>query len=264
MHGTRRWIAGLLILTAAALGALACNGDGAADEAVEPALPEGGTGGVYLALGDSVAAGSGASDAIGTSYVALVADALRARYGETLEVRSLAVSGHTTQQLIDEQLPAAVAALEQGDVRLVTVTISGNDLAPYMAEPACRPDPSNPACPLEDGLLEVERRLSLILRELRSAGPEAVIVIQLYPNLFSGTGHEFERPADIAFDMLNGVITGVAHRHGVLVADPRRAFVAEGRYLTHLDDPTPDAHPNDDGYRAIADAFLEVLGLDSG
>lgn len=262
------WRAGafavLLTLTAVALGALACNGDGATDEAVKVMLPEHGTGGVYLALGDSVAAGSGASDGAGTSYVALVADALRTRFGETLEVQSLAISGHTTQQLIDAQLPVAVEALEQRDVRLVTVTISGNDLAPYMTESACQPDPSNPACPLEDGLLEVERRLSLILRELRSADPEAVIVIQLYPNLFSGTGHEFERPADIAFDMLNGVITGVARRHEVLVADPRRAFVAEGLYLTHLDDPTPDAHPNDDGYRAIADAFLEVLGLDGG
>lgn len=224
-------------------------------------LPENGSRSVYLALGDSIAAGSGATDASSTGYVALVEEALRERFGEPLELQSLAVAGHTTQNLIDEQLGPAVERLSEGSVRLVTVTIGGNDLGQFAAEVACLPDPSDLACPLEDGLLDVERRLSFILRELQSADPEATIAVQLYPNLFSGTAHQFERPADIAFDLLNGVITGVANRHGVLVADPRHAFVAEGLYLTHIADPTPDAHPNDDGYRAIADAFLETLGL---
>jgi lysophospholipase L1-like esterase len=100
-----------------------------------------------------------------------------------------------------------------------------------------------------------------MLQELREAGPEATIVIQAYPNLFSGTGHQLERSAEIAFDLLNGVITGVARRRGVLVADPRPAFFLNGEKLTRLLEPTPDAHPNDAGYRAIADAFLEVLEL---
>lgn len=262
MRTSYRWAAAILGPLVLAL-VLAC-ADGEPDGADSAPLPQEGTGGIYLALGDSIAAGAGASDATNTGYVALVAEALRMRFGETLQVQSLAVASHTTQDLIDQQLPTALERLQEGDVRVVTLTISGNDLQQYAAHPACLQDPTEPTCPLENGLLQVEQRLSFILQELREGGPKAAIVIQAYPNLFSGTGHQFERAADIAFDLLNGVIVPVAERHDVLVADPRRAFFLNGSILTHLQDRTPDAHPNDAGYRAIADAFLEALGLSSG
>ena len=95
----------------------------------------------------------------------------------------------------------------------------------------------------------------------KAAGPDLPIVAQLYPNLFSGTSHEFREQAETAFRLLNGVIAGVARSHDVLTADPRRAFQGEGQFLTHLLDDPPDAHPNDAGYVEIADAFLEELGL---
>ena len=240
---------------------IACGGSGSSDSAV---VFKDATGGVYLALGDSVAAGSGASDPATTSYVGLVADALRTLFGDTMTVESLATAGHTTQLLIDEQLGRAVELFEVGDVRLVTITIGGNDLGIYAAHQACVLDPANPDCPLEDGLLEVEERLDEIFGRLRAAaGPDVPIVVQLYPNLFSGTGHQFTQQAETAFRLLNGVITGVARSHDVLRADPRRAFQGEGRVLTHLLDDVPDAHPNDAGYQEIAEAFLEELGLEN-
>ena len=242
-----------------ALVAVACNGGGEREDGAPILAPA--TGGVYLALGDSVADGSGASDPESTDYVALVAEALQPRFSDALAVQSLAVPGHTTETLIAEQLPLALEALERGDVRLVTITIGGNDLSQYGAHEACLLDPADSACPLEDGLLEVERRLAEILSRLTAAGPGAVIAIQLYPNLFSGTGHEFTRQADTAFGLLNGVIASVAARYDVVVADPRRDFAGAGARLTHLLDRTPDAHPTDDGHRVIADAFLEALGI---
>ena len=239
---------------------VACGGGGSSNS---PVVFEDAAGGVYLALGDSVAAGSGASDPGTTSYVGLVTEALRTKFGDTMTVESLATASHTTQLLIDEQLGRAVELFEVGDVRLVTITIGGNDLGIYAAHEACVLDPANPDCPLEDGLLEVEERLDEIFGRLRAAaGPDVPIVVQLYPNLFSGTGHQFTQQADTAFRLLNGVIIGVARSHDVLRADARQAFQGEGRVLTHLLDDVPDAHPNDAGYEAIAEAFLEELGLD--
>jgi lysophospholipase L1-like esterase len=241
---------------------IACDG-GSSSVTTSSLLPEGEEGGVYLALGDSIAEGEGASDSETTDYVAQVAEALRSLYGDSIEVQSLAVGGHTTQDLIDTQLAPAIQALTQGDVRLVTVTIGGNDLFQYSADPDCVADPADADCPLEAGLVDVERRLDQILAELRQAGPDATIVIELYPNLFSGTGHAFSRSADTAFGLLNGVIEGVARRNEVLVADPVLAFEGKGGEYTHTLDPTPDFHPTDAGYKAIAGAFLDVLGLEA-
>ena len=256
-----RWAVALLGLVALAFAGLACDTGGGESAVVTPTSPlPDVTGGVYLALGDSIAAGGGAS-AASTSYVALVAQALRSRFGEEMELQSLAVGGHTTQDLIDQQLPRALERLVAGDVRVVTVTIALNDLGVYFVDGACLPDPSVPACPLEDGLLEVEQRLDRILGDLREAGPGATIVILAYPNFYSGTGHQLERPAEIAFDLLDGVMSTVAKRHNVLVADPRAAFQDRGNELTLLLDAEPDFHPNDAGHRVIADAVLEVLGV---
>ena len=84
-------------------------------------------GGLYLALGDSIAAGSGALDAKAMSYVGLVKNVL-SQYFNDVELRNLAVGGHTTQELIDQQLAPTVDALRNEDVMLVTITIGGNDL----------------------------------------------------------------------------------------------------------------------------------------
>ncbi len=256
----RPHLASLALLITFALAALPCGG-GSSNVTTSSLAPGLEPGGVYLALGDSIAAGEGASDAGQTSYVALVAQALEAELSEAPELVLFAVGGHTTQDLIDQQLAPALGRIGQGNVRLVTITIGGNDLFQYSADPDCVLDPTDPDCPLEAGLIDVERRLDRILGDLRAAGPETAIVIEVYPQLFSGSGHMFERQAETAFNLLNGVITSVARRHGVLVADPRPAFEGRSTKLTHILDEPEDFHPNDAGHRAIAAAFLEVLGL---
>lgn len=249
----------LVLLTLAALAAgLGC---GSSAGRTGPPLPKSGSGGVYIALGDSFAAGNGASRPETTSYVALIAGALRDRYGAGLELRNLAAGGATTQSLIDGQLPAALDLLRQGNVRLVTITIGGNDLNALGGNATCQRDPADPACPIADILTSIEQRLDDTFQQLQQAGPNTTIAIELYPNIFSGTGHMFEQSAATAFDLLNSVITNVTMRHHVILADPRTPFNGNGPTLTHLLDPTPDPHPNDAGHRAIAGAFLKALGL---
>jgi lysophospholipase L1-like esterase len=250
-------------LIALACVPVAC-GDSSTDT-TEGEAPEIAGGGVYLALGDSIAAGEGASDPETTDYAARIAASITDETGEAPDVQSLAVGGATTQDLIDRQLGPALDRIEAGNVQLVTITIGGNDMFEYSTDPDCVKDPVDPGCPLEEGLFDVEERLDRILAELSDAAPETAIVINVYPQLFSGSGHDYERSAEKAFDLLNGVITTVAERNGVLLADPRPDFQQRSRDLTHIDEEPVDFHPNDTGYRVIADAFLTVLGLpDSG
>ena len=244
----------------AAFAAIACGGSNAGSSLI----PESPQGGVYVALGDSIAAGSGATDAATKSYVGLVDAALKQRLGDGLRLQSLAVGGHTTQDLIDKQLQPALDALRAGDVRLVTITIGGIDLNILQSDPnaaACIVDVNDARCPVANILVGTEQRLDQILGALRAATPKTPIVIEVYPNLFSGTGHIFEKAAAVAFGKLDDVIERSAQRNNVLVADPRSAFEGKGGQLTHTLDPTPDFHPNDAGHRLIADAFLKILGL---
>lgn len=240
----------LVFVAVAAVLAFACGGS---SNSTADAPDD--TGGVYLALGDSIAQGEGASDPERTDYVAIVEGALKQRYDDSFRTESLAVGGHATQDLIDQQLQPAVQAIQGGDVRVVTVTIGGNDLYVLANHPICPTDPSSPDCPFGDILSGAAQRLDTILRTLHEAGP-ATIVIELYPNLFSGTGNAFEGPATFAFGRLNDVIEETAARYDVLIADPRADFEGHATDLT-----APNFHPNDDGHALIAAAFLKALGL---
>ncbi len=249
------------ILATLGLVAIACSSSTSGDRGATATANA--TTGVYLALGDSFAAGKGASSADLTSYVALVRGGYEEHIRHSVQLTSLAVPGNNTQDLIDKQLPAALDVARTGDVRLITLTIGGNDLNIIQSDPnvgACIIDVNDPKCPVANILVGTEQRLDQILSALHAAAPKATIVIEDYPDLFSGSGHPFEMPAKVAFGLLDGVIDRVAKRNDVLIADPRAAFVGRSLELTHIHDTPPDFHPNDAGHRLIADAFLKALG----
>jgi lysophospholipase L1-like esterase len=245
-----------ILICALALLAGACGGY----STKASVLPKG-EGGVYIALGDSIAFGENASDPERSDYVAQVFAALQQRYGDSLRLESLAAGGHATQDLIDQQLQPAIDLIGKGDVRVVTITIGGNDLYVLADNPTCPTAPQSPDCPFDEILSATQARLETILHELRTAGPNVAIAIQVYPNLFSGSGHAFEGPATYSFGRLNDAIEAVAGRNDVLVADPRAEFAGRSRELTGTFDTPANFHPNDAGYAIIAAAFLNVLGL---
>src|SRR5438874_11224543 len=83
--------------------------------------------GVYISLGDSIAAGNGSSDPSTTSFVALVDH----DEGE-LPLINLADAGATTQEVIDNQVPWAVGAMNGSDVAVITISVGGNDRAGHI------------------------------------------------------------------------------------------------------------------------------------
>ena len=239
-----RIVASLCALVLAASAAAACSGS--SEKTYR---------GTYIALGDSIAAGNGASDKASTSFVADLA-----RDEHLDDVRNLAVAGSTTQDVIDTQLPDAVAAIKAGDVGLITIAVGGYDLAALIPNASCQEDPLPASCPLDEALADVEARLDRILGALRDADGNVPIVLLLYPNFFSGTGHPFEAPAGRVLPRLDEVIGRVARRYEhTALAAAAPAFEGEGGSLTHVLDPQFDPHPNDAGHRAIADAFEAAL-----
>jgi lysophospholipase L1-like esterase len=208
---------------------------------------------VYVSVGDSVAAGYGASDPASTSFAALIAAE------EDLSLYNVAKANVTTRQVIDEQLPDVLPILGSGRVRLITISAGGNDLAALIPNASCVEEPLRASCPLDSTLAGVADRLDEMLRLLRDANPNVPIVILGYPNFFAGTDHAWEAPAAAVLPLLTDTMQTVASKYErVSVATP--AFRGQQRRpLTHVLDTPFDPHPNDAGHRIIADAMLEAL-----
>jgi lysophospholipase L1-like esterase len=235
---------------------------------------------VYLALGDSLAFGIGASDPAATGYVPLVHDALRQRLpcrpeGESscprLQLLNLGESGATTDTLLETQLPAAIDILRQrngdddpgNDVRAITVDIGGNDAVGGVFD-ACANEVTS-ACPgaVQKTLTTIEHNLTTILMELRAAaGPDTEIAVMTYYNALIGCDYsDIADNAELVLQGvpgvtpgLNGVIRPVADRAHVLVADTFGRLGPDD--LVGGEDCL---HANDAGYEKIAESFIEVL-----
>ena len=216
-----------------------------------------GPGDVYVALGDSLAAGFvvGAPE---EAYVARVASAIRAR--QPIEVRNFAVPGETSASLLRRQLPTALAYIDEQRaagrrVSPITIDIGGNDLL------RARPLDSDARRAL---LVEVERNIGATLDQLRDAtgsllgGRQSDIAIMTYYNPFLGNSTD---PASDAYwsMQLNQAIQRAAEARGVAVADVASAF-AGGNVYRYTYITSGDIHANADGHGLIAERFLLALG----
>lgn len=238
---------------------------------------------LYVALGDSVAWGDGASDPDTTGYVPLLADYFAGTpHGGAKESANLAVRGETTASFLAGQLAAAMARIGDPatDTRVITLSIGGNDLLDLLNDPSdpCVHDPSSATCQqlVATALGGVAERLPVILGSLAAAlsgDPDGgrIYVLTLY-NPFGGTGSPYESAVDLALlgsdgridcaalqtdptaAGLNDVIACISQMVGATVVDGYTVIGDRALELTHIGDPGFNIHPNDAGYALIAKA----------
>lgn len=234
----------------------------------------------YLALGDSVAVGEGASDAASTGYVPILGRHLAQTLtpgrastapgaqatGSYFNVTNLAVGGETSETLITGgQLQAAVDLIgsrnsngsTSDDVKVITLTVGGNDLTPlfdYCPQVA-------PAQCIERATEVVEaygQHLFVILGQLRTAaGPESRIVVMTYYNPLVNPAcplADFAPLAELIRVELNSTIEGVA------AAVPAIEVADVGEAGLGPNDVQPDClHPTDSGHAKIAETFVDLF-----
>jgi lysophospholipase L1-like esterase len=245
---------------------------------------------VYVALGDSLAWGDGASDPASTSYTALLSDYFPGEpHGGAKQYLNLAVRGETTTSyLAGGQAAAAIAAISDPttDTRIVTLSLGGNDLLDLLNEPTdpCVVNPASATCQglVASAMGTVAANYPAIMASLGDAllgdpGAEKVFVLTLY-NPFGGTSSGFEGVvdvgllgADLTIDCtalsnpmnigLNDLVACISGALGAIVIDGYTVVGDNALALTHIGDPGFNIHPNDDGYAAIAKAHR---GADRG
>ncbi|MEX0801471.1 MAG: GDSL-type esterase/lipase family protein [Dehalococcoidia bacterium] len=239
--------------------------------------------GVYIALGDSLSEGVGASDQTATAFVPLVHDGL----GEGWDLVNLGEAGDTSAQLIGHgHLDEAIALIEAGksdddpdnDVNLVTLEIGGNDLlnlffdlvlpgaCPSLVESLERPQCVSELRGAMDGF---RPNLEQTLDRLIEADPELRIIVMTLYNPFSGdtglaTVPTISDMAQMALEGLpdtpfatglNDTIRDEVAERGLPLVDWWPLFQDKaGQYIAQ-----DYIHPNDAGYRVMADAVLEQV-----
>jgi lysophospholipase L1-like esterase len=242
----------------------------------EPTQPQ-----VYLALGDSLTAGVGATIPAQLGYVPRLSNYFRGTaHGGIDAVINLGVPGETSTTLRSgSQLTSALAAINDPttDIRVLTLDIGGNDLAALLSQEPCRTSPNDPTCrqAVASALMTFAANYMSILTQLAAAladdpGAETVMVMT-YFNYLSGTGASLEQVVDAVLlgpDLgvscaapqmtwgLNDVISCVAGQLGFSVVDVYPVFAGKSAALTHVADA--DFHPNNAGYALIASAFMRT------
>jgi lysophospholipase L1-like esterase len=212
-------------------------------------------GGLYIALGDSIAAGNGASSVL-KSYVQLYYGYLQSNGSGVVDVRNISQAGATSTDLRNTYLGRAVSEIDaSSDTKAVTLGIGINDL-PYPCATA-----TAPACPLADNLRATLAALNAALAN--DPGDETLQVMEYY-NAAVGTPNE---PAtrqlllgsDGKVDCsgtgdalgLNDLIHCIGIEKAAKPIDLLPIFDAGGAAFLASD----HVHPNDAGHLAIAKAF---------
>lgn len=217
---------------------------------------------IYLALGDSIAAGIATSLPRDRGYPWLLRNLIEqsdAANGQpaTVTLDDLAVPGETVSSFLNgSQLQKAQsdiqADLTRGAViRTVTVTLGGNDMLNLQNVPDDQKQSG-----LDAFKSDYPNALNAIKSALGDAKPD--IVVTTYYDVTEGDPNQQGSDA-WWLAQFNGVIRDAAKNIGAKVADLEPAFRG------HIADWTwypSDVHPNNDGHAEIAQLVWQALGYD--
>ncbi|HEY0602709.1 MAG TPA: SGNH/GDSL hydrolase family protein [Herpetosiphonaceae bacterium] len=218
-----------------------------------------GPGDVYLALGDSLAAGF-IVDQPEDAYVARIAAELQQQ--RAIEVRNLAIPGETSGSFLRRQLPQALAFIREQRaagkrVSPITLDIGGNDAR--AVESASNEERRRAIATIEANIGSALDQL-IDATSTRLGQHAADIAIMTYYNPYPGDPTDEDSPAYWSAQ-LNAAIIRVASERGVAVAHVEEPF-AGGNVYRYTYIAAGDIHANSDGHRLIAEQFVQALGYE--
>jgi lysophospholipase L1-like esterase len=249
---------------------------GAAPVTSQPPAP------VYIALGDSYAAGTG-----GGAYIAhppgLPAECLQTKEAYPVKLgaaRNLGCFGATTQGVI---AAANLYATELARATVVTVTVGGNDINTGQVAVSCTVPGTTPTCgaalfdSLAVKLRDLPGNIKKMLDVVKANAPKAKIVLTGYPRLFTlnplltPQQAQTAKTMNSAADLLNATIAysalvnrvryvSVTERfigHGIGSAQPWIVAPCNPLVTPCTTNPSDAFHPTATGY---ADGYAAALG----
>ncbi len=237
------------------------------------------TGPLYLALGDSLSAGIGASDEPARGWVGLVSAAL-----PEWDLLNLGAAGDDSRELLfsgplDEglrQIALRATDAEPGnEVSAITLEIGGNDLLDIYFDLVLPGD-----CPsviealqretcvtaLKSALAAYRSNLTETLNRLIEATPETPIFLMTIYNPFSGGASVIDEIGVLTLEGregtpfpegLNDIVREVGAETGVILVEWYELFLGKQSEYIAFD----LIHPNDTGHAVMAEAVIEAMAL---
>ncbi|MEI4768722.1 GDSL-type esterase/lipase family protein [Psychrobacillus sp. FJAT-51614] len=207
----------------------------------------------YVALGDSLASGhTPYGDKVGRGFTDMISEAIAKENMLGSFTKEYATSGETSVGLLE--------TLKRGDVQqslknaeLITIISGANDFIDEMYNP--NDESINTDLTKATALLnKVAGNMTTAIQQVKALNPEADIYLFGYyfplPHL---KNTESKKQIQLAFSIVNNRLATLAKNEGVHFVEVASAFDKNG--ASYLENPK-DIHPNEAGYKVLADQFL--------
>lgn len=206
----------------------------------------------YLSIGDSLAAGQTPYQQIDTGYSDLIAMKLGTTGQLHFYTKELAFPGYTTADVL-KRVQSEEASDLLANATLITVSAGANDLLRLVQVNPTAGTLAFTQLQTDYALNIARKNMAEILEELKVRAPKAKVYVMgyyfAYPNVHAtqkdGTNTQLVK--------LNKILQQQAEHAGAVYVDVYDAFGLNARnFLPNLS----DVHPNFEGYRQMANAFL--------
>ncbi|WP_069201934.1 SGNH/GDSL hydrolase family protein [Bhargavaea cecembensis] len=209
---------------------------------------------VYVALGDSLAAGQTPHRAIDAGYADLIALKLKRYAGLAFYSKDLSFPGFTTTQVLDRVRSEEAQDL-LGRANLITISAGANDLLGLIRHDAANGTLAFDQIPADYALNSVRKNMASILAELKMRAPRANVYVMGYYFPYPHVRKEMKAGTRRQLDRLNAILKRESEAAGAIFVPVADRF--EGQAAQLIPNPA-DVHPSMEGYRRMANAFFDA------
>lgn len=213
---------------------------------------------VYIALGDSIAAGQTPYSEIDAGYTDFIALQLM-RHGKLIEFsKELAFPGYRVENVI-ETVQSEKAEQLLKEATLITVSAGANNLLPLISHNPQQGTLTFSQLNANFALNEVRIQMQELMALIREKAPKANIYVIGYYFPYVSVHEEQQQGAKKALQLLNDILKQESERAGHTFVDVYESFdEKQASYLPNV----RDVHPNQLGYRIMANEMLKYYSGD--
>ena len=214
---------------------------------------------VYIALGDSLAAGQTPNRAIDVGYVDLIAQEMARSNQLAFYSKELAFPGYTTADVLATIRKKEAKELLK-NATVVTISAGANDLLQLVQVNPTSGSVSYQQVSTDFALNNVRKNIAEIIKEVKAVAPKAKIYVMGYYFAYPHV-HELQKEGiRKELSTLHTILKEQAEANGATYVSVEETFNLHEKELL----PNPaDVHPSMEGYRQMANAFFSQYNKQS-